>query len=120
MPIFPGALSPSEVLRAHAAGARAVKVFPAGALGGPRYVRDLRGPLGHIPLIAVGGVGPHNAADYLRAGAAALGVGSTLVDPALVRAGDLAALTRRARLLVHAVASAHLPLSQPPAQEHTP
>lgn len=102
VPVFPGALTPTEVVRAHAAGASAVKVFPVGALGGPRYLGDLRGPLGHVPLIAVGGVGAENAGAYLNAGAVALGVGSTLVAPALVGAGDFEQITERARTLVAA------------------
>lgn len=100
VPIFPGALTPSEIVRAFGLGATAVKVFPVGSLGGPAYLRDVRAPLGHIPLMAVGGVGLDNARAYLDAGAVALGVGSALVSPDLVRAGRLDDLAARARHLV--------------------
>lgn len=80
-----GALTPTEVLEAWEAGADFVKVFPAGALGGPAYIRSLRAPLPQIPLIATGGVTLANAAAYLEAGALALGVGSELTSAAAAR-----------------------------------
>lgn len=100
VPVFPGALTPTEILRAHAAGASAVKVFPVGSVGGPAYLKDVRAPLGHVPLIAVGGVNEDNARAYLDAGALALGVGGSLVSPALIRAGRFEELTVRARALI--------------------
>ena len=106
VPIYPGALTPSEIVRAHAAGASAVKVFPVNALGGARYLRDVLTPLGHIPLIAVGGVNAENARGYLEAGARAVGLGGALVDLGLIRAGHFAALTERARACVAAVEGA--------------
>src|SRR5712691_2654267 len=78
IPAIPGALTPSEVEAAWRLGAAMVKLFPA-SLGGPAYVRDLLAPLGDVPLLVTGGVDPTNAAAFLRAGAAAVGVGSALV-----------------------------------------
>jgi 2-dehydro-3-deoxyphosphogluconate aldolase/(4S)-4-hydroxy-2-oxoglutarate aldolase len=80
---IPGAMSPTEVLSAWRAGAVVVKLFPAGPLG-PGYVKDVLGPLREIPLLPTGGVTLDNAADFLRAGAWGLGMGSALVDARLV------------------------------------
>jgi 2-dehydro-3-deoxyphosphogluconate aldolase / (4S)-4-hydroxy-2-oxoglutarate aldolase len=89
VPAIPGALTPTEVETAWRLGASMVKLFPAARLG-PEYVRDLRGPLGDIPLLVTGGVDASNAAAFLRSGAAAVGVGS-----ALVGAPDVAAAARK-------------------------
>lgn len=102
---LPGAMTPTEIAAAYAYGADAVKVFPAGSLG-PDYLRALRGPLGHIPLLAVGGVSERNAAEFLRAGAAGLGVGGGLVDGALIAAGNFDEITRIAQLYRAAVDAA--------------
>lgn len=77
VPVIPGALTPTEVEAAWRAGAAMVKLFP-GSLGGPGYVRDLRGPLPDVPLLVTGGVGADNAVEFLRAGATAIGIGSAL------------------------------------------
>jgi len=76
---FPGALTSTEIMLAHEAGADAVKVFPAGNMG-PSYMKALLAPLRHIPLIAVGGITDKNAADFIAAGCAGLGVGGNLVN----------------------------------------
>lgn len=86
--IMPGALTPTEVVTAWEAGADIVKIFPSD-LTGPRYLKALHGPLPHIRLMPTGGVNLETANDFLKAGACALGVGSSLVDPKLVAAGDL-------------------------------
>lgn len=78
IPVIAGALTPTEVFAAWTAGAAMVKVFPCGAMGGPRYISDLRGPFEMIPLVPVGGVNQDNAAAYLAAGARAVGVGVSL------------------------------------------
>ena len=78
IPIIAGALTPTEVYRAWTAGAVLIKVFPCRALGGPHYIRELKGPFDHIPLMAVGGVTRSNAGAYFEAGAAAVGVGMSL------------------------------------------
>lgn len=94
VPAIPGALTPTEVEEAWAAGASLVKLFP-GSLGGPAYVKDLLAPLAEIPLLVTGGVDARNALAFLEAGAVAVGVGSALDDPD--EAGRLlAALSRGA------------------------
>ena len=75
--IFTGAMTPTEIYNAFRAGANMIKVFPAASLG-PNYFRELRGPLMDIPLMATGGISPQNAAEFFRAGVAAIGVGSSL------------------------------------------
>lgn len=78
--IMAGALTPTEVMAAWKAGADFVKIFPCGSLGGPNYIRALKGPLPQVPMVPTGGVNLETAADYIRAGAAALGVGGELVQ----------------------------------------
>jgi 2-dehydro-3-deoxyphosphogluconate aldolase/(4S)-4-hydroxy-2-oxoglutarate aldolase len=100
IPIFPGALTPTEVLTAWRAGANAVKVFPASAVGGATYLKSLKAPLPQIELIPTGGVNLKNAADFIAAGAFALGIGADLVS------GEAAAITEKARQYVATVAAA--------------
>jgi 2-dehydro-3-deoxyphosphogluconate aldolase/(4S)-4-hydroxy-2-oxoglutarate aldolase len=90
VPSIPGASTPTEVWQALEAGASAVKVFPARELGGPSYLRAIRGPLGDPPLVPTGGVGAAEARDYLDAGALALGVGASVFTPEALAAGDAA------------------------------
>jgi len=94
IPVFAGALTPTEVVTAMSLGATAVKVFPA-SIGGPTYLRALRDPFPGVPFVPVGGVDATLAAEYLAAGAVAVGVGSPLVGDA-ARGGDLDALRGRA------------------------
>jgi 2-dehydro-3-deoxyphosphogluconate aldolase/(4S)-4-hydroxy-2-oxoglutarate aldolase len=107
IPCLPGALTPSEIVAAWASGASAVKLFPA-SLGGVRYLRDVRAPLPHVPLVPTGGVGIEHVAEYLRAGAIAVGLGSPLFRDAL-DGGDLGALAHRARELIDAVREGRSP-----------
>jgi 2-dehydro-3-deoxyphosphogluconate aldolase/(4S)-4-hydroxy-2-oxoglutarate aldolase len=102
VPVVPGALTPSEVAAAWAAGATAVKVFPISALGGPAYLKAIRAPLPEVPLVPTGGVGIDDAGAYLAAGAVAVGIGSPLLGDAGDPGGDLAALAGRARRVVAA------------------
>jgi len=102
---MPGALTPTEILAAWRAGADVVKVFPARAFG-PSYIKDLLAPLPHILLMPTGGVGAENAAAYLRAGAAAVAVGGSLIDPDALAAADWAEISARACALVAAVGGA--------------
>ena len=95
--VLPGALTPTEVVTAWQAGADVVKVFPASALGGAKYLTALKGPLPHIDLIPTGGVSLATAADFLAAGAFALGVGSDLVDTKAMAAGKPEVVTESAR-----------------------
>ncbi|HYS55935.1 MAG TPA: bifunctional 4-hydroxy-2-oxoglutarate aldolase/2-dehydro-3-deoxy-phosphogluconate aldolase [Thermoanaerobaculia bacterium] len=106
VPIFPGALTPTEVVTAWKAGADAVKVFPANAVGGATYLKSLKAPLPQIELIPTGGVSLKNAGELIAAGAFALGVGADLVDLGAIRKGDLATITEKARQYVAAVAAA--------------
>jgi len=98
---YPGAWTPTELLEAWRLGAPAVKLFPA-ASGGPRHLKDVRAPLPHIPLVPTGGVGLDQIADYVAAGAAAVGLGGPLIGDAL-DGGSLSALGERARVALEAV-----------------
>ena len=102
---MPGALTPSEIKIAHNAGADFVKLFPAGSLGSG-YLKAVKAPLSHIRLMAVGGVNEENAAEFLKAGAAGLGVGGNLAKKAWIEAGEYHKLTAAAKALVEAVKSA--------------
>ena len=104
--VMPGALTPTEVVQAWNAGADFVKVFPARALGGASYLKALKAPLPHIELVPTGGVSLITAADFIAAGAAALGVGSELVDLKAIREGDAATVSERARQFVEIVRQA--------------
>lgn len=96
---YPGAATPTEIVHAWQAGARAVKVFPAAQLGGPAFLRQVLAPLDFVDVVPTGGIGVDDAADYLAAGAVAVGLGSPLVGDALV-SGDLDGLRDRAERLV--------------------
>ena len=104
--VMPGALTPTEVVQAWNAGADFVKVFPAGAVGGPSYLKALKAPLPHIELVPTGGVSLKTAADFIRAGAAALGVGADLVDINAIRDGQSALITERAKQFIEIVREA--------------
>lgn len=106
--VFPGALTPTEVVTAWKAGADAVKVFPASAVGGAKYLKSLKAPLPQIELIPTGGVSLQTAADFIKAGAFALGVGADLVDIAAVRSGNAEKVTQAARAYVAAVKDARI------------
>ncbi|MBB5103120.1 bifunctional 4-hydroxy-2-oxoglutarate aldolase/2-dehydro-3-deoxy-phosphogluconate aldolase [Streptomyces spectabilis] len=103
LPVLAGVLTPTDVIAASAAGASALKVFPASATGGPDYLKALRGPFPDLPFVPVGGVDAAAAEAYLEHGAAAVGVGSPLVGDA-ADGGDLDALRRRARRFVEVCA----------------
>jgi len=95
--VLPGALTPTEVVAAWQAGADVVKVFPCSAVGGAKYLTALKGPLPHIDLIPTGGVSLATAAEFLAAGAYALGVGSDLVDAKAMAAGKPEIVTETAK-----------------------
>jgi len=95
--VMPGALTPTEVIAAYKAGADFVKIFPCGNVGGPAYIKSLKAALPQIPMIPTGGVNQTTAAEFLRAGASALGIGGELVSRAELEAGNGAALTAAAR-----------------------
>ena len=104
--VMPGALTPTEVVQAWSAGADFVKVFPAGAVGGASYLKSLKAPLPQIELIPTGGVSLKTAADFIKAGASALGVGADLVDLKAIREGQQQLITERAREFVKIVREA--------------
>lgn len=83
--VIPGALTPSEVMLAWKAGSDFVKVFPCAQVGGPSYIRALKGPFPQVPLIASGGVNQQTVADFIRAGAVAVGIGRDLIQPRAIR-----------------------------------
>ena len=93
---MPGALTPSEITAAYAYGADFVKIFPISNLG-PAYVKAVRAPIGHIPMLAVGGVNEKNLKDYLDAGIIGAGVGGNLVNKAWIEAGEFDKITDLAR-----------------------
>ena len=103
---IPGALTPTELMNAHEQGARLVKIFPCGNVGGPKYLRSLKAPFPNASLIPTGGVNAANASEFIDAGAFALGVGADLVDAKALRDGNLEKITSAARELVQAVSSA--------------
>jgi 2-dehydro-3-deoxyphosphogluconate aldolase / (4S)-4-hydroxy-2-oxoglutarate aldolase len=106
VPVFPGALTPTEVVAAWQAGADMVKVFPCGAVGGASYIKALKAPLPQIDLVPTGGVNLKTAGDFVKAGASALGVGADLVDTKALREGQAAIVTERARQFVEIVKDA--------------
>ncbi len=107
-PIFPGGLTPTEILTAWEAGADGVKVFPCNALGGAKYIKSVKAPFPHIDLIPTGGVNLETIAGFLAAGATAVGVGSELIDAQSVASGDYTAVTERARQFCAIVANARI------------
>jgi 2-dehydro-3-deoxyphosphogluconate aldolase/(4S)-4-hydroxy-2-oxoglutarate aldolase len=109
--VMPGALTPTEVVQAWNAGADLVKVFPAGAVGGASYLKALKAPLPQIELVPTGGVSLKTAADFIKAGAAALGVGADLVDIKAIREGQAGLITDRAKQFVQIVHEAREEIS---------
>lgn len=105
IPIIPGCFTPTELLAAWEAGADLLKLFPA-EVGGPGLVKAILAPFPHFEIVPVGGVDLANAGDYIRAGAVALGVGSSLVSQKLLDSGNLAELTRRAAAFIEVVRDA--------------
>ncbi|MBV9946821.1 MAG: bifunctional 4-hydroxy-2-oxoglutarate aldolase/2-dehydro-3-deoxy-phosphogluconate aldolase [Myxococcales bacterium] len=104
--VVPGALTPTEIVRAVRAGADLVKVFPCGAMGGADYIRSLKAPLPDLRLVPTGGVSEKTIPDFIRAGATAVGIGSDLVDMAKLRDGGDAAIREAAARCVAAIAKA--------------
>jgi 2-dehydro-3-deoxyphosphogluconate aldolase / (4S)-4-hydroxy-2-oxoglutarate aldolase len=103
---IPGALTPTELMSAQQNGARLIKIFPCGNVGGPKYLKSLKAPFPTAELIPTGGVGVSNAADFIAAGAFALGVGADLVNPAALHDGNSSQITKIACELLRAVVTA--------------
>ena len=106
--IMAGALSPTEIVKAWKSGADFVKVFPCGQVGGAKYIKAIKGPLPQIPLVPTGGVNLNTAAEFIEAGAAALGVGSELVQPEALKKGNKETLVENARKFLGVVKDARL------------
>jgi 2-dehydro-3-deoxyphosphogluconate aldolase/(4S)-4-hydroxy-2-oxoglutarate aldolase len=100
---IPGALTPTELMNAHVLGARLVKIFPCGNVGGPKYLKSLKAPFPGAMLIPTGGVNAANAGDFIAAGAFALGVGADLLDAKALRDGNQQKIVSAAQELVQAV-----------------
>ncbi|MGQ9632878.1 MAG: bifunctional 4-hydroxy-2-oxoglutarate aldolase/2-dehydro-3-deoxy-phosphogluconate aldolase [Bryobacteraceae bacterium] len=104
--ITPGAMTPTEVLTAWEAGADMVKVFPCGNLGGPKYIKALKGPFPYIDMVPTGGVNLETAGEFLKAGASAVAVGSELVDGKTIKEGRYDIIEERARQYLAVIAKA--------------
>ena len=101
-----GALTPTEVITAWKAGADFVKVFPCGNVGGAKYIKALKGPLPQVPMVPTGGVNLQTAADFIKAGAAALGIGGELISASALASGNLGEITNAAKQYVAIVRDA--------------
>ncbi|WP_160724274.1 bifunctional 4-hydroxy-2-oxoglutarate aldolase/2-dehydro-3-deoxy-phosphogluconate aldolase [Bacillus sp. USDA818B3_A] len=102
IPLIPGVLTPTEILKAYELGAQVVKVFPIRAFG-PKYIKDIKGPMPYVNIMPVGGVDVENAKEYLDHGSFALGIGSTLVNDNLIEQKNFTEIYNRAKKLVEAV-----------------
>lgn len=103
MLVIAGALTPTEIIAAWRTGADLVKVFPCGSVGGPMYIKALKGPLPQIPLVPTGGVNLQTAGDFIRAGSAAIGVGGELISIAALAEGRTAEITNTAKQYVRII-----------------
>ncbi|PZE21014.1 bifunctional 4-hydroxy-2-oxoglutarate aldolase/2-dehydro-3-deoxy-phosphogluconate aldolase [Paenibacillus xerothermodurans] len=99
VPIFPGAMTPTEIVKAWKAGATAVKIFPGASLG-ISYLKELQGPLNHIPMVAVGGVNEDNIAQFIQAGCYGVGIGGSLVNLKEITAGNYLWVQEKAARLI--------------------
>jgi 2-dehydro-3-deoxyphosphogluconate aldolase/(4S)-4-hydroxy-2-oxoglutarate aldolase len=106
VPVMPGALTPTEVVAAWQAGADMVKVFPCNAVGGASYIKALKGPFPRIDFVPTGGVSLKTAADFIKAGSSALGVGGDLVDTKAIAQGQADFVTERARQFLEIINNA--------------
>lgn len=114
-PCLPGALTPTEILAAWRAGADLVKVFPCGPVGGAKYIKAIRAPFPNIELVPTGGVNLENTAELIRAGAAAVAVGSELVDLKALRAGKTDEITSTAKRFLEAVREGRAAMATKPS-----
>ena len=104
--VVPGALTPTEILRAWELGADFVKVFPADAVGGPDYIKAVKAPLPQVEMVPTGGVDIHTAPEFIKAGAAAVGAGSALIDRKILAEGDYDRLVEKTRDFLQAIKDA--------------
>jgi len=106
IPVFPGALTPTEIVDAWKSGADAIKVFPCNAMGGMSYIKSLKAPLPNITLFPCGGVGLDNAEEYIKAGAHGLFVGSCVIGNDALNRNDFDSVRKNAAALVSCIANA--------------
>lgn len=99
VPVFPGAMTPTEIVKAWKAGATAVKIFPGASLG-INYLKELQGPLSHIPMVAVGGINENNIRQFLDAGCYGFGIGGSLVNLKEIHSGNYSWVTDKAKRLI--------------------
>ncbi|MGC1618567.1 MAG: bifunctional 4-hydroxy-2-oxoglutarate aldolase/2-dehydro-3-deoxy-phosphogluconate aldolase [Candidatus Acidiferrum sp.] len=111
--IMAGALTPTEVMAAWDAGADFIKVFPCGQLGGPKYIKALKGPFPHIPFIPTGGVNLNTAAEFLEAGSVALGIGGELVQAHALKSNQPEIITENARKFLAIVKQTRAQMASP-------
>jgi len=104
--IMAGALTPTEVIAAWKAGSDFVKIFPCGSVGGANYIKALKAPLPQVPMVPTGGINLNTAADFIRAGSAALGIGGELVSASALESGNASAITQAAQSYVAIVRDA--------------
>jgi 2-dehydro-3-deoxyphosphogluconate aldolase/(4S)-4-hydroxy-2-oxoglutarate aldolase len=117
--VFPGVMTPTEVHAAHKAGCAWVKVFPCSQIGGAGYIRALKAPFPNVSMIASGGVTQQNAAEFIRAGAAAIGVGQHLIPPKAIERRESSWIRELAHRFTTIVKEARPPLPVRPAPQHT-
>jgi len=110
-PCFPGALTPTEIVAAWQAGADMVKIFPCGPVGGPKYIKALKGPFPQIDFVPTGGVDLETTPEFIKAGAAAVAAGGELVDAKALREANLEVITSNARKFVEAVRLARMAIA---------
>lgn len=110
-PIFSGALTPTEIIAAWRSGSDFVKVFPCNALGGPKYIASLKGPLPQVRLVPSGGVSLENIWQFIEAGASAVAVGGELVDRSALRSRNLETISQNARSFIELIHKAREPKS---------
>jgi 2-dehydro-3-deoxyphosphogluconate aldolase/(4S)-4-hydroxy-2-oxoglutarate aldolase len=113
VPVLPGALTPTEIVRAWRAGADMVKVFPCSALGGATYIKSLKAPLPQVDLVPTGGVSLATVGDFIRAGASAVGAGADLVDVTKARENNSGAVSENARKYLEAIRAAREAMPRP-------
>lgn len=111
--IMAGALTPTEVITAWKAGSEFVKIFPCGTVGGAKYIKALKAPLPQVPMVPTGGVNLETAADFLRAGASALGIGGELISASALKSGNLQAITDSAKRYVAIVKKTRQEMAEP-------
>jgi 2-dehydro-3-deoxyphosphogluconate aldolase/(4S)-4-hydroxy-2-oxoglutarate aldolase len=111
--IMAGALTPTEVITAWRAGSDFVKIFPCGTVGGAKYIKALKAPLPQVPMVPTGGVNLETAADFLRAGSSALGIGGELISAAALKSGNLQLITDSAKQYIAIVKKTRQEMAQP-------